>query len=116
VGGGPSRSASGGKGDAWWYRDGKTRRDGPGDDAWWAPKKDGGRERAAAGDESPVGEPSGGGAREKDRPSRTAEERGEPSGEERTSRERDKPAHVSSGNPGEVAGQKGGPDDFWWRN
>jgi hypothetical protein len=35
---------------------------------------------------------------------------------ERARREGERPARASSSNPGEVAGQKGGPDDFWWRN
>jgi hypothetical protein len=112
VGGGPSRSRSGNKGDSWWYHEGKSRKGAP-DDAWWSPgkkaEKDG--EKAESGRESPVG-----GSNKGTRVSREASEdvSSEPS-ESRPPRERERTAPASS-NPGEVAGRKGGPDDFWWRN
>lgn len=112
VGGGPSRARGGGKGDTWWYREGKTRR-GATEDAWWAPKKDGQRDGdagEASRDESPVG---GGPSRSSGDRSGAAERDRE---DERPARGSDKPARASTTNPGETAGQKGGPDDFWWRN
>jgi hypothetical protein len=115
VGGGPSRSGSGGKGETWWYKDGKRNR-GAGDDAWWAP---GSRDRKPAAADSRGGSPVGGGRSDEDR-AQARRDRAEAEEEERAAAERDarkadRPARASSSNPGEVAGQKGGPDDFWWR-
>lgn len=109
VGGGPSRSGSGNKGETWWYHEGKTRKGAP-DDAWWSPGKSG--DKAESSRESPVGGSSNEGARAERGPSH--DESSDPA--EDQPQERNKPAHASSKNPGEVAGQKGGPDDFWWRN
>jgi type IV secretion system protein TrbL len=110
VGGGPSRARSGNKAEGWWYRkgdnEGKNRRGNP-EDAWWSPKKGGSKTESDG--ESPVGGSSGGSSRGDSKGSADLSEAQSP-------RERDKPARASSGNPGEVAGQKGGPDDFWWRN
>jgi hypothetical protein len=135
VGGGPSRSSPGRKGETWWYKDGKQRR-GAGEDAWWAP---GSRDRkteaggGSSGSRSPVGgsSPVGGGSGDEDR-TEARRERAEAQArrdhaEENAAKDRearkadqdarkeDRPARASSSNPGEVAGQKGGPDDFWWR-
>jgi len=109
VGGGPSRSASRNKGDTWWYHEGKDRK-GPPEDAWWSPGKreDKGGEKAGSDRGSPVG----GSRAERGSPKIASSE----ASEDQPSQEREKPAHYSSKNPGEVAGQKGGPDDFWWRN
>jgi hypothetical protein len=110
VGGGPSRSGSGSKGETWWYHGGKARSGAP-EDSWWSPKKSG--SKAGSRRESPVG----GSATDEPRSEATASgDASEEPAESKPARERDKPAHASSGNPGEVAGQKGGPDDFWWRN
>jgi hypothetical protein len=108
VGGGPSRSGSGNKGDNWWYHDGKARSRAT-EDSWWSPKKS--DSKPGSRRESPVG----GSATDEPRSDASREAAEEPE-ESKPARERDKPAHASSGNPGEVAGQKGGPDDFWWRN
>jgi len=112
VGGGPSRSGSGSgnKGETWWYHEGKNRKGAP-DDAWWSPGKKG--DKAESGRESPVG-----GSRNEEARAESGTSRGESSdaSEDQPAPERNKPSHVSSKNPGEVAGQKGGPDDFWWRN
>lgn len=114
VGGGPSRSASRNKGDTWWYHEGKDRK-GPPEDAWWSPGKreDKGGEKTGSDRGSPVGGSANGGSRaERGSPKIASSE----TSEDQPSQEREKPAHYSSKNPGEVAGQKGGPDDFWWRN
>lgn len=113
VGGGPSRSGSGGKGETWWYKDGK-KRGGVGDDAWWAP----GERKSGAGEgSSRGGSPVGGGPRDEDRAQarRDRAEAEEEAAAERDALNSDRPARASSSNPGEVAGQQGGPDDFWWR-
>ena len=110
VGGGPSHSGSGSKGETWWYHDGKARSNAS-EDSWWSPKKSG--SKAGSRRASPVGGSSTDESRAEASPSREAAE--EPT-EAKPARERERPAHASSSNPGEVAGQKGGPDDFWWRN
>jgi hypothetical protein len=110
VGGGPSRPASGNKGETWWYHEGKSRKGAP-DDAWWSPRKGG--DKAGSGRESPVSASPNGDSRAQRGSPKVASS--EPS-EDQPSQEREKPSHFSSKNPGEVAGQKGGPDDYWWRN
>jgi hypothetical protein len=112
VGGGPSRPASRNKGETWWYHEGKDRK-GPPEDAWWSPGKreDKGGERAGSSRESPVGGSANGSRAERGSPKIVSS-----ASEDEPPQERNKPAHFSSKNPGEVAGQKGGPDDFWWRN
>lgn len=107
VGGGSSRSGSASKGETWWYHDGKARSKAS-EDSWWSPKKSG--SKSGSRRESPVG----GSATDNSRSEAAASE--EPAESKPAPRERDNPAHASSSNPGEVAGQKGGPDDFWWRN
>lgn len=92
VGGGP-RTGGSPKGDAWWYREGKSRRSAP-ENAWWSPRKKGPKSAAESG-------PSGGKSKS-DNPK-------DPAG-----RNAGKPATPSAMNPGEAAGQTG-PDDYWWR-
>ncbi|MBW8889935.1 MAG: hypothetical protein JF616_19435 [Fibrobacteres bacterium] len=110
VGGSPSRSSSGKKGDTWWYHEGKSRKGAP-DDAWWSPGKGG--DKTGSGRGSPVGASSNGDSRAQRGSPKVASSE---SSEEQPAQDRNKPAHFSSKNPGEVAGQKGGPDDYWWRN
>ncbi len=111
VGGGPSRSGSGSKGDTWWYKDGKQSR-GAEDDAWWAPGSDG---RKSEGKSSVRGGSPVGGSDAEDRAQARRDREDEEAAEDREARKADKPARASSSNPGEVAGQRGGPDDYWWR-
>ena len=114
VGGGPSRSASGGKGEVWWYQKNDKQRRGAGEEAWWAPGPRGRKPESGHG--SPRGgSPVGGGDR--DEASKARQDRAEDQAvAERDARKTEPPARASTSNPGEVAGQRGGPDDFWWRN
>ena len=100
---GASRFGSGEKGEIWWYRDGKSRQ--PPEDVWWSPEKGG---RKAHPEYRP---PPGGSAHGAGREPIGKGEKGD-----RETRPADKPAYPSPMNPGEAAGQKGGPDDFWWRD
>lgn len=115
VGGGPSHSRSEGKGDTWWYKDGKQRRSAE-DDAWWAPGSDG--RKSEANEASARGGSPVGGSDAEDRAQARRDREDEEAAEEREEREarkEERPARASSSNPGEVAGQRGGPDDYWWR-